>query len=38
MSNAINASKIIDKIKKLIELKGFLSDKEFEQMLNESED
>lgn len=32
MSNTINASKIIEKIKKLMEFKGFLSDKEFGQV------
>lgn len=38
MSEAINAKKTIEKIKQLIKVKGFLSDKELEPLLNEIKD
>ena len=37
VSQAIKASEVIEKIKKKIELKGFLSDKELEPLLKEIE-
>lgn len=35
MSETINATKVIEKIKQILELKGFLSDKELESLLDE---
>jgi chromosome segregation ATPase len=38
VSKAVLSTEIIEKIKKLMELKGFLSDKELESLLNETEE
>ncbi|MFX1551138.1 MAG: hypothetical protein ACFFB9_12330, partial [Promethearchaeota archaeon] len=37
VSKAVLSTQVIEKIKKLMELKGFLSDKELESFLNEME-